>query len=137
MAKRPVFQSRLPRAVSSEDPLAAIDEIEQSWLDAERHRAEEAERVLLDRSEFSRDFISRFEDDVRPAMEAVIERLHADGGGGVIVERPADETRRFTHRFTLWMSLLGEIEGTPREDRHPYLRLDANVDTRTRGGLGG
>ena len=63
-------------------------------------------------------------------MEAVIERLHADGGGGVIVERPTDETRRFTHRFTLWMSLLGEIEGTPREDRHPYLRLDANVDTR-------
>ena len=63
-------------------------------------------------------------------MEAVIERLQADGGGGVLVERPADESRRFTHRFTLWMSLLGEIEGSPREDRHPYLRLEAEVEKR-------
>ena len=99
-------------------------------IDGERHRAEEAERVAAARSEFSADFTRRFEDDVRPAMEAIIERLQADGGGGVILERPADESRHFTHRFTLWMSLLGEIEGTPREDRHPYLRLDADVDER-------
>lgn len=116
--------------MSSDDPLAPIDEIEQSWLDGERHQAEEAQRVAAARSEFSAEFTRRFEDDVRPAMESIIERLRADGGGGVIVERPVDESRGFTHRFTLWMSLLGEIEGTPREDRHPYLRLDANVDKR-------
>jgi hypothetical protein len=116
--------------VSSDDPLAPIDEIEQSWIDHERRRAEEEERVLVARSEFSMDFTRRFEADVRPAMEAIIDRLQADGGGGVIVERPADESRGFTHRFTLWMSLLGEIEGAPREDRHPYLRLDADVDKR-------
>jgi cytochrome P450 len=116
--------------VSSDDPLAPIDEIEQSWIDGERHRAEDAERVTAARSEFSADFTRRFEDDVRPTMEAIIERLQADGGGGVILERPADDSRRFAHRFTLWMSLLGEIEGTPREDRQPYLRLDADVDKR-------
>jgi hypothetical protein len=116
--------------VSSDDPLAPIDEIEQSWIDGERRRADETERVAAASSAFSVDFTRRFEDDVRPAMEAILERLQADGGGGVILERAADESRHFTHRFTLWMSLLGEIKGTPREDRHPYLRLDADVDKR-------
>jgi hypothetical protein len=116
--------------VSSDDPLAQIDEIERSWIDGERHRAEEAERVVAASSAFSADFTRRFEDDVRPAMEAIIERLQADGGGGVILERAADESRHFTHRFTLWLSLLGEIKGIPREDRYPYLRLDADVDKR-------
>lgn len=124
-------RTRLWRAVSSDDPLAPIDEIEQRWLDGERFQAEEMDRVLAARSEFSADFARRFEEDVRPAMDAIIERLQADGGGGVILERPADEGRHFTHRFTLWMSLLGEIKGTPREDRHPYLRLDADVDKRS------
>jgi hypothetical protein len=116
--------------VSNDDPLAPIDEIEHGWIDGERRRAEEAERVAAVDLEFSTDFTRRFEDDVRPAMEAIIERLQSDGGGGVVLERKADQSRHFTHRFTLWMSLLGEIEGTPREDRHPYLRLDANVDKR-------
>ena len=116
--------------MSSDDPLAPIDEIERSWIDGERHRAEETERVAMASSAFSAEFTRRFEDDVRPAMEAILERLQADGGGGVILERIADESRHFTHRFTLWMSLLGDIKGTPREDRHPYLRLDANLDKR-------
>ena len=117
-------------AVNSDDPLAPIDEIEQGWVDSERHRVEDAERVAAARAVFSADFTRRVEEDIRPAMEAVIERLHADGGGGVVVERAADESRRFSHRLTLWMSLTDEIEGTPREDRHPYLRLEADVDKR-------
>ncbi len=116
--------------MSSDDPLAPIDEIEQDWIERERLRTEETERILAARSEFSAEFNRRFEEYVRPAMEAIIQRLQADGGGGVILERPADESRHFTQRFTLWMSLLGEIENTPREDRNPYLRLDADVDKR-------
>ena len=34
------------------------------------------------------------------------------------------------HRLILWMSLEGEIVGTARVDRHPYLQLDANVTQR-------
>lgn len=116
--------------MSGDDPLAPIDEIEKSWIDGERHRAEETERSAAASSAFSADFTRRFEDDVRPAMEAIVERLQANGGSGVILERAADGSRRFTHRFTLWMSLFGDIKGTPREDRHPYLRLDADVDKR-------
>jgi hypothetical protein len=120
----------LGEIVSREDPLAPIDEIEQHWVDGERHRVAEAEDVASTRTKFSAEFTRRFEDEVRPAMDAILVRLRADGGGGVIIERPADETRRFAHRFTLWMSLLGEIDPAPRADRHPYLQLDADPDSR-------
>jgi len=32
-----------------------------------------------------------------------------------------------TPRLTLWMSLEGETHRSPRQDRHPYLQLDADA----------
>ena len=63
-------------------------------------------------------------------MEAIIERLRRNGGDGAIIERPEDSRLSHKHIFTLWMSLAGEITGTPRVDRLPYLQLEANVDKR-------
>ncbi len=108
--------------MTSDDPLAAIDEIVASESEAERYEVEEDERVASMRSEFSAAFTRHFEGEVRPAMDAIIERLRNDGGGGVIIESDL-----FDHRFTLWMSFDGEIEGLPSAGRHPYLQLDAEV----------
>jgi hypothetical protein len=114
----------------SDDPLAEIDRLMQARLDDERRAADDRARLAADRSEFSTDFESVCEAQVRPPMEAIIERLRRNGGGGLITERPEDRSRDYTHRLTLWMSLSGEIAGAPRQDRHPYLQLDADVDKR-------
>jgi hypothetical protein len=118
---------RIEAPTTRDDALAEIDEITAALSKSERHEAEEHERVAAAHAEFSAEFTRRFESEARPAMDAILERLRTDGGGGVIVERVADPSRLFPHRFTLWMSLDGEIEGTPRQDRHPYLQLDADV----------
>lgn len=76
------------------------------------------------------DFAAACETDVLPAMGAVLERLRQLGGDGLIVEHPGGETRFPNRRLTLWMSLKGEIVGEPREDRHPYLQLEADVEQR-------
>lgn len=112
------------------DPLDEIDEIENEWLTRQEEAAAHSRQVAADRAAFADEFTRVLADRVRPAMEAVIERLRKDGGDGVITERPEDMTRLFTHRLTLWMSLHGTIEGAPRQDRHPYLQFDAHPDTK-------
>jgi len=82
------------------------------------------------RSEFSTDFVTVFEERVRPSTELIIDRLRRNGGDGVIVERPEDGRLSHNHLFTLWMSLDGEIIGEAHVDRLPYLRLEADVDKR-------
>jgi len=115
---------------AAEDPLAEIDRLMQERLDDERRAAAVSARLTADRSEFSTEFEKVCEERVRPPMEAILDRLRRNGGGGLIEERPEDLSRNYTHRLTLWMSLSGEIDGTPRPDRHPYLQLDADVDKR-------
>ena len=61
-------------------------------------------------------------------METIIRRLEVDGGGGIIREGDFQRTER--PRLTLWMALEGDVSGTPRQDRNPYLQLDANVALR-------
>lgn len=117
-----------PNAI--DDPLQAIDEIESEWLAKKEEELEHARAVLAERRAFADDFAQACADRVRPAMEAVIDRLRRDGGDGVITERSEDPSRLFTHRLTLWMSLEGKIEGTPRQDRHPYLQFDAHPETK-------
>lgn len=46
---------------------------------------------------------------------------------GLIEEHHGGEPRVSSPRLTLWMSLQGAIDGTPRQDRNPYLQLDADV----------
>jgi hypothetical protein len=113
-----------------DDPLAEIDALMQKRLDDEQRSADDSARVASDRSQFAAEFTALCAQRVRPPMEAILERLRQNGGGGRIDERPEDLTRHHSHRLTLWMSLRGEIIGAPRQDRHPYLELDANVDKR-------
>jgi hypothetical protein len=79
-------------------------------------------------------FLTAFRDacesEVRPAMEAVLQRLRDHGGGGVIEQHPGGEARFRHPSLSLWMSLQGEIVGEPRADREPYLELEAVVDVR-------
>ncbi|MGD0945776.1 MAG: hypothetical protein ABR972_16130 [Acidimicrobiales bacterium] len=116
--------------IGEEDPLAEIDRLIQKRRDDEQRSADQMAQLATDRSEFSTEFETVFEEQVRPSMEAIIDRLRRNGGDGVIVERPEDGRLKHNHLFTLWMSLDGEITGAPREDRLPYLQLEADVDKR-------
>ena len=126
---RPALQSETDEPTG--DPLAEIDSLMQKRVDEERKSTARGAQLLADRSEFSALFDTVCDEQVRPSMEAVIDRLRRNGGGGTIEELPEDEGRHRGHRLTLWMSLEGEISGSPRQDRHPYLQLDADVDKRT------
>jgi hypothetical protein len=116
---------------ASNDPLTEIDQLVQKRIDDERQSTARSAQLLAERSEFSAQFSVVSDQQVRPPMEAIIERLRRNGGGGTIEELPEDQSRRRGHRLTLWMSLEGEIIGSPRQDRHPYLQLDAEVDERS------
>lgn len=111
------------------DPLAEIDELMRKRLGDQRDAADESAQLSADRSEFSAEFTRVCQEQVRPAMEAIVERLRRNGGSGLIEEHPADY-RYPNDRLVLWMSLHGEIVGSPRQDRHPYLQLDADVSSR-------
>jgi hypothetical protein len=131
----PIGSEPLPTADASggaaeDDPLAEIDHLMRERLDDLRRSADESARLAADRSEFSSEFEAVCVAHVRPPMEEIIERLRRNGGGGLIAERPEDPSRQYTHRLTMWMSLSGEILGPPRQDRHPYLQLDADVEKR-------
>ena len=65
------------------------------------------------------------ENVIRPAMEAVIRRLRADGGDGLVVVDPPNVRGR--RRVVLWMSLDGPLVGDPRQDHNPFLQLDADT----------
>jgi hypothetical protein len=115
----------------SQDPLAEIDHLMEQLKGEEQRSAARSAQLLADRSDFSSQFTAICEQEIRPPMEAIVERLRRNGGGGLIEEGAEDASRRRDHRLTLWMSLHGEIDGSPREDRHPYLQLDANVNKRS------
>ena len=114
-----------------EDPLAEIDQLMQNRLRREKETADRGVQLLAARADFAAAFDKVCAQQVRPAMETILERLRSNGGGGVIDERPEDISQHHTHRLTLWMSFMGEINGAPRQDRHPYLQLDAEVDKRS------
>lgn len=120
-----------PVGAGTEDPLAEIDRLMRKRMDDAKRLADMNARLAAERSEFSAGFSKACDERVRPAMEAIVERLRRNGGGGLIVERPVDVSLHHDHRLTLWMSLVGEISGTPREDRLPYLQLDADVQKRS------
>lgn len=117
-------------AVADGEPLGQIGSI----LAALHHQDEEsgatASRALEARRAFLDDFQAACTQEVRPAMQAVLDELRLHGGDGLIEEHPGGEPRVATPRISLWMSLLGPLEGSPRADRHPYLQLDADVDHR-------
>ena len=113
-----------------DDPLAEIDVLMQKQLDDDQRSADDTTRIAADRAKFATEFTAACDQQIRPPMEVILERLRQNGGGGQIEERPDDRTRHHSHRLTLWISLRGEIMGAPRQDRHPYFELEANVDKR-------
>ncbi len=65
--------------------------------------------------------------EVRPAMQAFLDRLRVNGGGGLLEERADVQGAGVGARIRLWMSLSGELLGRPRQDQHPYFQLDLDV----------
>jgi len=120
-----------PARASGVDPLSEIDDLMDKKRLEEEEAAKRSDQLEVDRSDFAREFTRVCDEQARPAMEAVLERLRRNGGGGLMDERPENARQHHTHRLTLWMSFRGEITGAPRQDRHPYLQLDADVDKRT------
>jgi hypothetical protein len=112
------------------DPLSEIDDLMQKRRDDQQASAIRSAQLTAERSEFSTQFARVCQEQIRPAMDAIIERLRHNGGDAVIEEHHADLGRHHDHRLTMWMSLHGQIVGTPRQDRHPYLQLDADVAKR-------
>jgi len=115
------------RAAALADPLADIGAIVAALNKQDAQAAESAAQVLKGREDFFDEFRRVCTEEVRPAMQAVLDRLRQEGGDGLIEEHPGGEPRVATPRLTLWMSLQGPIEGAPRQDRHPYLQVDADV----------
>jgi hypothetical protein len=111
------------------DRLAEIDLILQRRIVEEAESTERSAQVAQERAEFSHGFAEACGSRVRPAMEAILERLRENGGGGFIDEREEARSRLCSHRLILWMSLSGEIEGSPRPNHHPYLQLDADPES--------
>jgi hypothetical protein len=95
----------------------------------DRESAEAAAALVELGRKFLDDFAKACVQEIRPAMSAVLERLQQLGGGGLIEEHPGGEARFQNPRIALWMSLKDKIVGDPRPDRHPYLLLEADVET--------
>ena len=114
-------------AGGADDPLAEVDQILEQQEVRVRQVADRTELEKVRRQQFLDDFATVSEREVRPAMEAVLDRLERDGGGGFIEEHGGGAPRYPLPQVTLWMSLAGEIPAPGREDRYPYLRLDADA----------
>jgi hypothetical protein len=109
--------------------LHEIDDIMSRLHEEDRDEATKEADRQHDDATFSDDFTTMCT-TVRPAMDAIVARMERNGGGGLVVERPTDHQQRRSHRLTLWMSVHGDITGAPRQDRNPYLQLDADVEQR-------
>lgn len=109
------------------DPLAEIDDVVGEWTDRQQAFVQRQADARAARLQFEHDAEVLAHTVVRPALDAVVARLRADGGDGRVDERPRDD--RHPYRLTLWMSLEGTI-AEPRQDRNPYLQLDLDLANR-------
>ena len=107
------------------DSVGGIDRILGEWTDREEEFAKKADEAKAGREEF----LDRFRDVmgcvIKPAMEAIVQRLEEDGGDGAIWEGDSEAMHR--PRVILWMSLKGKMSNSPRQDRNPYLQLDLDM----------
>jgi hypothetical protein len=126
-------QDGLGESVAS-GPLAEIDavlvEMRQNSRLSASHLSEREAHERDVRQQFLDDFTSTCEQNVRPVMQEVRERLQRNGGGAIIDGRSGGDGPTPNPRLTMWMSLDGDILEGPQPDQHPYLRFEADV-TRT------
>ncbi len=115
-------------ATENGDSVIEIDEIVDHWSHLRHEAAEREVQAEVERKQFLRAFENITRDVIRPAMERAIERLREDGGGGFIEQHEVDILHK--PRVVMWMSLEGEISGSPRQDLNPFLQLDADVASR-------
>jgi len=80
-----------------------------------------------ERARLQAEFSAVCSQQILPAMQAFLERLRMNGGGGLVEEHDGVEGAGVAPRVRLWMSLSGEIIGRPRQDQHPFLELDFDV----------
>jgi hypothetical protein len=129
----PVVQEEVaPRGGPSPatDPLADLGPLLAAVAQRDRDSAEFTADRIDAGQKFLDDFASVCETEVRPAMDAALERLRQLGGGGLLEVHPGGEPRFRSPGLTLWMSLKGEMVGEPRQDRYPYLQLEADPERR-------
>lgn len=120
--------SRQDRALG--ELLSGFDDVLAEVSEHDREELQHDEKERRERAAFLDVFHEVCRSQVRPAMEAVADRLAVHGGGGAIEEHPGGEPRFQHPSLVLWMSLEGPIAGEPRADREPYLKLEANVPGR-------
>ncbi len=103
------------------DPLAELGPI----LAAVAQWDHESAELATERAELAQNFLDDFakacENEVRPAMLAVLQRLQELDGDGLIEEHPGGEPRFHKPRIALWMSLKGP-RATPRPVPLPTVR---------------
>jgi hypothetical protein len=111
----------------------SLDEIERILKELVKQDRRSSERAAYEddvKRTFLADFAHACDHEVRPAMEAVLDRLQRSGGGGVIETNSGGDPRIRSARIALWMSLEGEILDHPHPDRHPYLQFEADPGRR-------
>jgi hypothetical protein len=114
---------------TGDEVLAAFAPLLAAVAQRDRDSAALGTERLAAEQKFLADFARACETEVKPAMEAVLQRLRQLGGDALVEEHPGGEARFTKPRIALWMSLEGEV-GVPRLDRHPYLLLEAEVQAR-------
>jgi hypothetical protein len=106
-------------SAESEETDVAIDHIVDDWTELRDEKSRKEAQAQTERQRFLDDFRKLDESMIQPAMEATLKELRKDGGGGRIDVREEDLMHR--PRVTLWMSLEGEIKGSPHQDKYPLL----------------
>ncbi len=114
---------------TADEVLAAFGPLLAAVAQRDRDSAELSAERQAAGQKFLADFARACETEVKPAMNAVLQRLRQLGGDALIEEHPGGEARFTKPRIALWMSLEGEV-GVPRLDRHPYLLLEADIEAR-------
>jgi hypothetical protein len=109
------------------DALAEVDQIFEIRSRGLSHSAESQAREDIERTRLYEEFSSLSTDVIRPAMQAFLERVRMNGGGGLLEVRDGVQEAGVSPRIRLWLSLSGELIGRPRQDQHPYLQLDFDL----------
>jgi hypothetical protein len=111
----------------SADALREVDQIFEARSRGLSRTAESQERADTERTRLYEEFSSTSATVIRPAMEAFLERVRTNGGGGLLEVRDGVQEAGVSPRVRLWLSLSGELIGRPRRDQHPYLQLDFDL----------